>query len=124
MADDKKKKDPREEKQKEHQAEIYRSRLKYLKVLKPVSISDKKCWIRSINSLTGKFEWLKEVDVQALCFTQMDLQSAFSGFFKQPNKGFPKYKSKRHNIINNKNIVTFLVFLVFIYKVLKCFEIW
>ena len=34
--------------------------LKYLKVLKPVSISDKKCWIRSINSLTGKFEWLKE----------------------------------------------------------------
>jgi putative transposase len=31
----------------------------------------------------------------ALCFTQMDLQSAFSGFYKQPNKGFPKYKSKR-----------------------------
>ncbi|MBX7077496.1 MAG: hypothetical protein K1X33_09320 [Methanobacteriaceae archaeon] len=34
--------------------------LKYLKVLKPVSISDKKCWIRSINPLTGKFEWLEE----------------------------------------------------------------
>lgn len=26
----------------------------------------------------------------------MDLQSAFSGFFKQSNKGFPKYKSKKY----------------------------
>jgi len=34
--------------------------LKYLKVLKSASISDKKCWIRSINPLTGKFKWLKE----------------------------------------------------------------
>ena len=42
-----------------------------------------------------EYEWLKEVDGQALCFTQIDLQSAFSGFFKQPNKGFPKYKSKK-----------------------------
>lgn len=31
MVEDKKKKDPREERQKEHQAEIFRSRLKYLK---------------------------------------------------------------------------------------------
>lgn len=43
-----------------------------------------------------EYEWLKEVDGQALCFTQIDLQSAFSGFFKQPNKGFPKYKSKKY----------------------------
>lgn len=42
-----------------------------------------------------EFEWLKEVDSMALCFTQMDLQSAFKGFFKQPNKGFPKFKSKK-----------------------------
>ena len=39
-------------------------------------------------------EWLKEVDAQALCNTQMNLQSAFSKFFKEPNVGFPKYKSK------------------------------
>lgn len=39
---------------------------------------------------------MKEVDGQALCFTQIDLQSAFTGYFKQPNKGFPKYKSKKH----------------------------
>ena len=40
-------------------------------------------------------EWLKEVDAMALCNTQMDLQSAFSKFFKEPNAGFPKYKSKK-----------------------------
>lgn len=42
-----------------------------------------------------EYEWLKEVDGQALCFTQMDLQSAFSSFFKQPNNGFPRFKSKK-----------------------------
>lgn len=40
-------------------------------------------------------EWLKEIDAVALCYTQMDLQSAFSKFFKEPNVGFPKYKSKK-----------------------------
>lgn len=40
-------------------------------------------------------EWLKEVDSMALCNTQIDLQSAFSKFFAQPNVGFPKYKSKK-----------------------------
>ena len=40
-------------------------------------------------------EWLKEIDAMALCNTQMDLQSAFSKFFKEPNVGFPKYKSKK-----------------------------
>lgn len=39
-------------------------------------------------------EWLKEVDSMALCYTQMDLQSAFTKFFKDPSIGFPKYKSK------------------------------
>ena len=52
-----------------------------------------------------KFEWLKEVDGQALCFTQIDLQSAFSGFFKQPNKGFAKYKSKKHPKNSYKTMV-------------------
>lgn len=41
MADDKKKKDPREERQKEHQAEIYRSRLKYLKQAQVLYREDK-----------------------------------------------------------------------------------
>lgn len=41
----------------------------------------------------------------------MDLQSAFSGFFKQPNKGFPKYKSKRHpkNSYKTMNTNGFLI---------------
>lgn len=34
--------------------------LKYLKILKPTSISDKKCWTRSVNPLTGKYQWSKE----------------------------------------------------------------
>ena len=51
-----------------------------------------------------EYEWLKEVDSMALCFTQMNLQSAFSGFFKQPNKGFPKYKSKKHPKNNYKTM--------------------
>lgn len=57
---------------------------------------NKKSKINTPASYKKEYEWLKEVDGQALCFTQMDLQSAFSGFFKQPNKGFPKYKSKKY----------------------------
>lgn len=56
-------------------------------------------------------EWLKEVDAVALCFTQMDLQSAFSGFFKQPNKGFPKYKSKKFPKNSYKTMVTVGLFV-------------
>lgn len=41
-----------------------------------------------------QYEFLKEVDAQALCNTQMHLQSAFSKFFKEKNIGFPKFKSK------------------------------
>ena len=50
-------------------------------------------------------EWLKEVDSQALCFTQMDLQSAFTGFFKYPNRGFPKFKSKKRPKNSYKTMV-------------------
>lgn len=39
--------------------------------------------------------WLKEIDSMALCFTQQNLQSAFSKFFKEKNVGYPKYKSKK-----------------------------
>lgn len=42
-------------------------------------------------------EWLRDVDSMALCYTQMDLQSAFSRFFKEPDTGFPRYKSKRRS---------------------------
>lgn len=45
-----------------------------------------------------KFEWLKEVDSYALCNEQMDLQQAYTKFFKGKGKiGFPKYKSKKHD---------------------------
>lgn len=43
-------------------------------------------------------EWLKEIDSMALCYTQMELQSAFAKFFKEPTIGFPKYKTKHKEL--------------------------
>ena len=42
-----------------------------------------------------EFTFLKEVDSQALCYEQIHLQNAYNNFFKSPNVGFPKFKSKK-----------------------------
>lgn len=44
-----------------------------------------------------EFEWLKEVDSLALANTQMNLQTAYNNFFKRPEAGFPKFKSKKNH---------------------------
>jgi len=44
-----------------------------------------------------EFEWLKEVDSLALANAQMNLQTAYNNFFKRPDVGFPKFKSKKNN---------------------------
>ena len=44
-----------------------------------------------------EFEWLKEVDSLALANAQMNLQKAYNNFFKRPEAGFPKFKSKKNN---------------------------
>lgn len=45
-----------------------------------------------------EFEWLKEVDSLALANAQMNLQAAYNNFFRRPEVGFPKFKSKKdHN---------------------------
>lgn len=44
-----------------------------------------------------EFEWLKEVDSLALANAQMNLQTAYNNFFKRPEAGFPKFKSKKNN---------------------------
>ena len=41
-----------------------------------------------------EFPWLKEVDSLALSNAQVNLQSAYNNFFKRPEVGFPKFKSK------------------------------
>ena len=41
-----------------------------------------------------EFEFLKEVDSLALANAQINLQTAFSNFFRLPKVGFPKFKSK------------------------------
>ena len=42
-----------------------------------------------------EFPWLKDVDSLALANAQMNLQTAYNNFFKRPEVGFPKFKSKR-----------------------------
>lgn len=42
-----------------------------------------------------EFEWLKEVDSYSLCNEQINLQSAFKNFFRNPKNGFPKFKNKK-----------------------------
>ena len=42
-----------------------------------------------------EFPWLREVDSLALANAQMNLQSAYNNFFKRPEVGFPKFKSKK-----------------------------
>lgn len=42
-----------------------------------------------------EFPFLKEVDSRALCYEQMNLQTAYNNFFRSPNVGFPKFKSKK-----------------------------
>ena len=44
-----------------------------------------------------EFEWLKEVDSLALANAQMSLQKAYNNFFKRPEVGFPKFKSKKNH---------------------------
>lgn len=44
-----------------------------------------------------EFEWLKEVDAFALCNAQLNLQTAYNNFFKRPEVGFPKFKSKKNH---------------------------
>ena len=44
-----------------------------------------------------EFEWLKEVDSLALANAQMNLQTAYNNFFKRPETGFPKFKSKKNH---------------------------
>lgn len=44
-----------------------------------------------------EFTWLKEVDSLALANAQMNLQTAYNNFFKRPEVGFPKFKSKKNH---------------------------
>ena len=44
-----------------------------------------------------EFEWLKEVDSMALSNAQINLQTAYKNFFKRPEIGFPKFKSKKES---------------------------
>lgn len=42
-----------------------------------------------------EFPWLREIDSLALANAQMNLQTAYRNFFRDPKIGFPKFKSKK-----------------------------
>lgn len=44
----------------------------------------------------GKYPWLKEVDAHVLCNAHRNLLRAYNNFFKHPQVGFPKFKSKKN----------------------------
>lgn len=50
-----------------------------------------------------EFEWLKDVDSLALANAQINLQSAYNNFFKRPEVGFPKFKSKKNHFSYTTN---------------------
>lgn len=43
----------------------------------------------------AEFEWLREIDASAFCNAQLQLQKAYSNFFRDKNVGFPRYRSKK-----------------------------
>lgn len=45
--------------------------------------------------------WLKEVDSQALAFTQLALRQSFTSFGKNKTHDFPKFKSKKKNDVRS-----------------------
>lgn len=45
--------------------------------------------------LKEEFEWLREVDSLALANAQLQLQTAYSNFFRDKSVGFPKFHSKK-----------------------------
>ena len=42
-----------------------------------------------------EFEWLREVDALALANAQLQLQAAYTNFFRDKKIGFPKFRSKK-----------------------------
>lgn len=44
----------------------------------------------------AEFEFLKEVDSDALCYAQLNLETAYKNFFRDKSVGFPKFKSKKN----------------------------
>lgn len=43
----------------------------------------------------AEYPWLKEVDSLALANAQLHLNSAYKNFFSRPERGFPRFKSKK-----------------------------
>ena len=56
-----------------------------------------KCLRNTPAQYKTEFPWLKEVDSLALANAQLNLQDAYTRFFRNPADGFPKVKSRKHS---------------------------
>lgn len=59
--------------------------------------SNKEMLKNSYAQYKDEFTWLKDADARALSYTQLNLNKAYTNFFKRPEVGFPKFKSKYKN---------------------------
>ena len=74
---------------------------------------------KTLNTTPAKFKqqkeysFLKEVDSLALANAQLNLNTAYNNFFKNPESGFPKFKSKHKSrwsyTTNNQNGTVHLI---------------
>ena len=65
----------------------------------------KKDKYKLFKDIKSKYEWMKEVDSNALCSTFRDLDTAYARFFNNKSK-FPKFKHKKEkNTYRNNNVL-------------------
>ena len=65
----------------------------------------KKDKYKLFKEIKSKYEWMKEVDSNALCSSFMDLDKAYTRFFNNKSK-FPKFKHKKEkNTYRNNNVL-------------------
>lgn len=56
-----------------------------------------------------KYKWLKEVDSLALANAQLNLQTAYSNFFRDKKVEFPKFKSKKKSKLSYTTMLSGLL---------------
>jgi len=62
-----------------------------------MTLTDYECKNYMVRTLKKEYEWLKEPDKWALDNSVFNMCKAYKNFFKEKNKGFPKFKSKHRS---------------------------
>ena len=59
-----------------------------------ISINKKQCYLLYNDIIKAAYPFLKEVDSLALCNSEINLDRAFSNFYRDKEVGYPKFKNK------------------------------